>query len=234
METKLVQFHQELLQLINSHPSYSKQSLCFFPGYKGKNYETAKIKLMFVGRALNGWNRTTVQPTWNVVEALAKVTIEHDNDDLQWVIDQSGVTFNNDGRLNYNTRKSAFWRVISKTSEELLKVEHAVQSVYWSNLYRASPDGGGNPSERFSQFQVPLCKKILESEIAIFKPDYVIFLTGYLPAHPFLPQVDSNPGSGPIYCTQVHQGIKYIVLDHPQGRKESSIIEAVLECINVN
>ena len=147
---------------------------------------------------------------------------------MRWVIDLW------EARDSYNTRRSAFWRVIRNTLRDLdicdVENEYVPWSSHlvWSNLYKVSPAEGGNPNNALINIQFPLCKKMLRLEVNEFKPKRLLFLTGNDWADDFLTDKwfkrNSQIGNGAYNYVEdfglLRKSIKFVVACHPQGRPE--------------
>ena len=170
--------------------------------------------LLMVGRATNGW----IEPK-DVNELIDSL---FDEEPLRWVEESAG----ND--KEYNTRRSAFWRVIKGVAEAFYP-DGWFQNICWSNLCKAAPQAG-NPNNSLYYAQLEDCQKILEAEIKILSPKAVLLFTGYNWAKDFL--VYFNDGIEPQPTTTATwsryeckvfliKGTYYILTEHPQGKKEA-------------
>lgn len=203
--------------------------------------------LMVVGRAVNEWSKE-----WRPKEMLdprrrAEViretisSVSSDNCPMLWVSERWG--FNED----YNTRKSAFWRVIRNTIIQLDLTDAIDQEwpslLVWSNLYKVAPARGGNPSSKLCSFQEALCRDLLIAEIQEYKPKRVLFLTGLSWAKPFLSgwaqDVRRIPTDNFVEAIAVPASpnnaaeCKIVVAAHPQGKNESKWVEEVYRSFNL-
>ena len=88
---------------------------------------------------------------------------------MEWVSNLEGQNGN-------NTNKSAFWRTIKKISIEYFREKDWYNYIAWSNLYKLSPEKG-NPNANLQNIQRETCLKILDEEIKVLQPNYIIFLT---------------------------------------------------------
>jgi len=225
MPTKdIVSQYRLLLSLLQSqHDRYSEQDLAIFNFAKGAAY---KNDLLVVGRAVNGWNRYN---KYNLSDKLPEIKNNILTDDLEWVNERWGI---NDGE--YNTRKSAFWRVTKKLSLELIGEQEDIFShIAWSNLYKASKYKRGNPSSRLMNVQFEMCKIILTLEIEVLKPKIVVFLTALAWAKWFLDDLDIeilpiNPTCEFVEFVGKYKSALIIVGQHPQGKAEEPHYREIL------
>lgn len=173
-----------------------------------------KQGLLVVGRATHGW----IEPK-DVNELIDSL---FDEEPLRWVEESAG----ND--KDYNTRRSAFWRVIKGVAEALYP-DGWFQNIAWSNLCKVAPQAG-NPNNSLYYAQLEDCQKILEAEIKILSPKAVLLFTGYNWAKDFLVYLNDGVEPHPMttaawdrYECKVFliKGTYYILTEHPQGKKEA-------------
>ena len=239
-ETERTILDQHILRSIAEGPP----KLTGFLARKGAMYTG---KLMVVGRAGNGgWDNgialSDLAAPSKCEHYSRKVLEESDNDGacpMQWVADDW------ENPPKYNPRKSAFWRVIRDVVRQLDIVEKDVFScswsshLVWSNLYKVSPEGGGNPDDKLCEVQLKGCKTLLEHEIKTYKPVRLLFLTGWDWAEAFLdflPEGDIQPfddkrfvkASGSLALVPDTR-TRVVVAVHPQGKKENKWVEKVVE-----
>ena len=146
-----------------------------FLSMKGHAYNH---ELMVIGRAVNGW-LDGVYPNNFSNQAVIKKHAQDAFDSatnpspwgdginpcpMLWVTDLFG---SDRAGSNFNTKKSAFWRVIKQVTKKL-----NIQGVYdnnwpshlvWSNLYKVSPAEAGNPSNGLCKLQLKYCLELLRS-----------------------------------------------------------------------
>ena len=118
----------------------------------------------------------------------------------------------------YNTKKSAFWRVVRDSSKQLGIDD--TSKICWTNLYKVSPHSSGNPSTRLAAAQFDHCLQMLRIEIEDWKPQRLLFLTGYSWAKPFLDGLGLNPeikdSIGLVEAAgSASDGTRIIVAPHP-------------------
>lgn len=143
----------------------------------------------------------------------------------------------------YNTRRSAFWRVIRLVVGELhidnMENDGWPSRLVWSNLYKISPAAGGNPGTALQRAQFHGCAQLLFREIENYRPQRILFLTGYHWVEPFLRQVRCDcvmqdgqlvQAVGHITCGD-HTTV-CVVACHPQGQKEQNWVNAVMAAFN--
>ena len=138
----------------------------------------------------------------------------------------------------YNTRRSAFWRVIRLITIELgipELTEKWSEYIAWSNLYKVSPKKRGNPYTWLLNAQFEFAVRLLHEEIEFFKPKRILFLTGWNWAKDFISDqlvIKNKPGTyvegiGYFYLSN-KEASKVVIVKHPQGKKEKSLTKEVI------
>ena len=229
LKEALKPLYKELLNIVQ--PTDSDSAFCV---QWGKNYPAEKNEgILFIGKAVNGWNKA------NDIDTLFGDGNErtfNEADQMQWVEDLEG---NQDG---YNTRRSAFWRLIKNISQTLYPNNWS-SHIAWSNLCKISPLEGGNPNDSLYYKQLASCQKILEKEIEILSPKYVVMLTSGWEKD-FLYFLNGNKTTKSVhkeiwgngYETNVYR-IKdtvFITSPHPQGKDGQAHMEAITLLLNKN
>jgi hypothetical protein len=241
MTAELRDLHLELLQQVAlAKGRWRGSPLTAFAALRGAEGSDA---LMVVGRAVNGWTHdwraqdvSSASVREKVVKETFAPTVWHDGRPMLWVSERWGKT---DG---YNTRKSAFWRVVRSTVAGLgiadVQADAWPTSVSWSNLYKVAPAAGGNPTSALIDVQVATCVKILRQEIQTWSPRRVLFLTGRSWANAFLQALNFQPDSAlPINPVEasgtLFNGARAVVVPHPQARSEKSLVAAIVRAFGV-
>lgn len=232
MITDIFELRRIYSDLLNNVPNKIKYPLYPFFVQVGTNYITSNPKMMFVGKSVNGW----VTDSTNVDDLFDENNSErivNRHDQLSWVNDLEGP---ND---IYNTKKSAFWRVIKQISISIHDTNEWYNNIAWSNLYKLSPEKG-NPNSQLQNMQRNYCTDILNEEIRVLNPDIVIFLTSFWEDFYInsigLDQSKSKSISWNGYDLkhQIYKKRLFIQSMHPQGKSESGHINAILKCIKSN
>ena len=210
------------------------KDICTFAIQWGKEFPKEDNKgVLFVGKAVNGWI-TNDQNAENLFAIDNSERIFNRKDQIEWVNDLSGNT------KGYNTKKSAFWRVIKNISYDLY-ADNWYKKIAWSNIYKIAPWNGGNPGSKMQRQQRLYCLEILKSEINILKPEYVIMLTSgwewffiqELKKQNELKEVSKVKWSGYETTMFLKDNVKYIISHHPQGKKEQEHSKAIIELMNI-
>lgn len=161
---------------------------------------------------------------------------------MQWVSQGWGNCDHDD----YNTKKSAFWRVIRRVVDELgiadVESSEWPSHLIWSNLYKFAPAKGRNPSSGLCSIQFNECKSLIEQEINTFSPKRILFLTGMNWAEPFIEKLIMSvttitghryvEGVGKLISASKTNG-RLVVAAHPQGKKEDIWVEEVVSAFSV-
>jgi hypothetical protein len=216
LKIQLKPIYRELL----SNLEFDKEIFPFCVQWGKEFMKKDNTRILFVGKATNGW--VTNSKDVDVLFGTNKDQIFDRKDQMDWVTDLKG------NKNGYNTNKSAFWRVIIKTSQNKLGDNGVISKIAWSNLYKISVRKG-NPTENLKRKQIELCKEILTTEIKLLMPKYVVFLTSGW-ENPFLKNINNGtePKSiktikwGGKYYSKSYfiNGINYITTPHPQGKNE--------------
>lgn len=225
-------------ELMKSVESFSDINLCPFCIQWGEEFPQERGEgIIFYGRATNGW--VTYERD---VDKLFDVNFEDcifgRDDQMQWVDDCAG----NQGW--YNTNASAFWRVIRKTASKFYP-EKTMQHIAWSNVCKIAPDHA-NPDNSLYEAQLDAARAIMKKELEIFSPKHVVLLTGQGWAKDFLYFLNGNQSTKSIaqyhwgredeYQVKVYDigGIYFYLSEHPQGKDESSHIDALVDAIKAH
>ena len=244
MNTEVEQIYQDLFfdLALNTHINPMEQ-LSFFCAMRGLK---SKGELMVFGRAVNGWEAGHAASEL-VSEAQRKKVIAEMNDyseppdkcPMRWVTDAQGAK-------EYNTNKSAFWRVIRMTTADLsiANCQSPNWSSYliWSNLYKVSPKEKGNPSSRLKRIQLEYCKKLLAEELSHFSPKRLLFLAGMDWIEPFIenelisfklkPHGSYAELYGRVFVHSSGQSIPAVVAKHPQGKPERELVDEIISAFS--
>ena len=205
-------------------------------------------ELMVVGRAVNrwttGWLPQELKNEVNITECM-KGVLQSVTDGqacpMQWVSECWG-NYDHD----YNTKKSAFWRVIRQVIDDLriadIESLEWPSHIIWSNLYKFAPVDGGNPSSFLSSIQFDECKTLIGKEINMYSPKRILFLTGMNWAEPFIEGLAMNVTTFANH--QYVEGIgklnlscqtyaRVVVAAHPQGKNEKIWVEEVVSAFGI-
>lgn len=228
---------------------FAFEQLSHFAGMKGTKYDDQKIRLLIVGRAVNGWGSLDISSPDKFAEhACNKIKNEHFN----WIVSENGVLRNDFKSENgyYWLDKSSFWRVSKKIWETLTdnidfknsNDDKWTDYIAWTNLYKVAPADMGNPTTAMCRKQLDACKEILRAELEFFKPTHILFVTDYQWWFKDFEDVfdvnfivnginkyrgEKNNIFAEAYAT-TNDGTKVVVACRPEMRDEEAYVEDVL------
>lgn len=226
LRKELKPLYKDLLEVVKP-----TDELCCFAMQWGEEFPIEKQQgILFVGKAPNGWY------PYDDIEVMfgdSEEAIFNRKDQMKWVEQNNNP--------QYNTNKSAFWRVIRKVASVYYPT-HELNHVAWSDVAKVAPDGG-NPNDTLYYLQLECCQKILAAEINILSPKVVVFLTGegwardfiqYL-GNGFFPQKVAEQEWKGGYSAKLYRlkKIGIILSEHPQGKNECTHVEAIKKLIDL-
>lgn len=244
-------FEAEILAPVGAAEAGGPNCLTGFLPMRGDLYKPGG--LMVVGRSVNGW-RTHI--SWNSLgsdksrkEYTQKVVRENSDSEgkcsMVWVKELWGNTECSEKYgSKYNTKRSAFWRVIQKVTSYIPITEDESNFsswLVWSNLYKISPRKG-NPDANLCHLQLEGCKSSFKREIDVYRPGRLLLLTGLGWVKPFLEKlcIDSKDGDdlehvelkGRLHYPEGNSA-SLVVAEHPQGKKEDIWIDQVVKAFSM-
>lgn len=158
--------------------------LCAYPSFKGDKYEESELRLMVVGRAMNGWG--TDFHSCTSADSLAQMVLQQ-TFDFSDVVNEKGLTDENDPeRKKYFYSKSNFWKLIKQVLEiyqvsdngNWYNDSHEWQKqIVWSNLYKVAPKNTGNPDWALIKMNMKSHVEIMCREIQEYHPKRILFVT---------------------------------------------------------
>ena len=219
-----------------------KKEVVGFMAAKGNLYNR---ELMVVGRAVNGWTDDTILPSQlakpgecrryskAVKRNSSQGNFAEDANScpMKWVKDH----WQNPNPNCYNTRRSAFWRVILRVMEGLeIASENDPWPSYlvWSNLYKIAPAKGGNPGNRLCDRQLDGCISLFDTELDVYRPSRLLLLAGWDWAKDFVPSDYRAGNNGFVEATGRRGEASIVVAKHPQGKPEGEWVGNVLAAFN--
>lgn len=188
MIARILENYMQLYRLYQGFKTKDYRKMGMFVAHKGKKFGCQPIRLMIVGRATNGWDYYIDDKTEiNVVNSVENALKAEDpflnfyNDgDVLYTIDRidghrTDLTF-----PLWNYSKIIFEKI---TNIVVDKNEKWVDYICWSNLHKLAParldiGDNGNPSPKLQFLQMQVCRNILKSEIELFRPTHILFITG--------------------------------------------------------
>lgn len=232
LKSELSPLYDKLIKDVENEQPAEKAFFCM---QWGKNFPNADNDgLMFVGRATNGWKDHDYKASSFFGNSFGQLF--NLPDQMQWVEDAEGSS-------NYNTKSSAFWRVIKAVSSHFYPSNWS-SYVAWSDVCKVAPFKGGNPLNSLYYAQIEDCEEIFKAEVKALSPKAVIFFTGYSWAKDILislnggnePKPTDGKAWGGNYKAVVYKinGINYIVTEHPQGKSEVEHTDTLIKIIEGN
>lgn len=251
-------FEEEILAPVGEAEADEPNCLTGFLPMRGDLYKPGG--LMVVGQAVNDW-RTHI--SWNCLgsdksrKEYTQEVIRKNSDcegkcPMVWVKELWGNTKFSEKyesnykkyESNYNTKLSAFWRVIRKVTSYIPITEDESNFSSWlvySNLYKLSPTSR-NPGRYLQLLQREGCKSSFKREIVVFRPGRLLLLTGLWWAEPFLEElcIDSkDDGDGD--CVERKGRLHYpegnsaslVVAKYPRRQKEDIWIDQVMKAFSM-
>lgn len=158
------------------------------PAFEGSKYRESAIKIMFIGRALNGWNKELGDCS-SLEETVHSILAQKGA--LNTFVDSNGF---GDGPRKYKHKNSRFFRFIKHILEDIGESESGIEETFyndkkewnqrfvWANLYCIAPKNpvpgtNANPSNRMIKPSVNYYIDLMEVYIKYYQPDVVVFVT---------------------------------------------------------
>ena len=187
MVTLYTQLMKSPLKGTNIWEEINKGNLACVPSSVGKEYDNSNLRLLYVGRAINGWERDfTAATSDEMTEQILKqhVTIHDD------IVNRSGFKSVGAKRAYYHKNYN-FWRllrfILAQSGDAIggdsdwfqdANASKWNQKFVWSNLYKVAPKAGKNPDSATKKAQIEICMDILQKELEPYKPQLSLFVTG--------------------------------------------------------
>lgn len=187
--------------------------------------------LLVIGRSVNGWVED-----WSVRDLRRKEQREAaaawlqadaepaDQDRMAWVADLWGAT------AGYNTRRSAFWRVLRQISAGDAEPEPDWPGrLVWTNLYKVSPAAGWNPGADLQRAQRQHAIGLLNQELETYAPRRVLALTGNWidPMRDAL-ELRLQGRDGLVEGVGMRGNEAWVLAKHPMGKPDARFVGEVL------
>lgn len=252
MQNKLIEetkvYYKGLYESVKKFNGKKKLTIC--PAIHGGDYFNSDscTKIMFVGRAINGWCETCERDFETFIKFIGHC---NGNCSLDWVVGENywsncnkcPIAENNNRDANAESAKkfvfkSHFWQLIKYIciKENDLTENDWYKRIVWTNLHKASYSTGGNPPSSFYRKpSVEYCDNILKKEIEYYKPDKIYFITekrGKLSDRAFSCTSPNNdvwfdkesqfPETYEFLCKS---GIEVFILERPEQQKRSDVCD---------
>lgn len=201
----------------------------------GSNYEQSDFRLMYVGRAVNGWEFDWHKDS---LEGLTGQVFSHG-------FDIGSICEHPVQADGYNFNRSPFWQLCRNLLE--LKGESCewASRVACSNLFKIAPYKTGNPDPKTLMVSIHACIELILKEIEIYKPSHVVFVTDAWWMEPadythesFAKALNVQlfpEAANTIVGYGVYKGAKIVVTKRPESAKTSREDHAkqILETFNL-
>lgn len=189
---KYTELYQKLYNEVykDSSKRFKETELSNFVAMRGSRYNEkpsrdGAVRLMVVGRAVNGWGKsidTTSADTY--AEEATKLFKQEDRFQTEWNMQgtdsnpYSQYTTKSGEVKKYYLSNSPFW----STTKEVwygLSGETKVdwyEDIVWNNIYKIAPIEEGNPSTNLIYAQAPTCVELLREEIRLLEPTHILLV----------------------------------------------------------
>ena len=214
-----------------------------FVAVEGSEYRASPVRLMVVGRAVNGW---VTLPSHSAKAFGAAARERSEQTGFAWVAGE-GDNMRSRHDENYRLNRSPFWRVTRRILAGLCGCDTGgrwIERIAWSNLYKVSPRSGGNPSNALCRSEIIPCRAILSEEIERLSPTHIFMPVGWRWF-----QSDERYDFSRLFCDVVRQdrdgrspvegsarfalsggGVPAVIAARPEFRAERLYADSVLDC----
>lgn len=181
INNELLKLYEELLEpftqndcayrVRKSEATEDVNAMTCVPAFVGKKYGSERIKLMLVGRAVNGWNIDWAKEVSDMAKQVLSIEFDMNSIDAE--------PLQNKGTADeYNFNQCAFIKLGKTVAKQLgLESEDIAANLIWSNLYKVAPSISGNPNGKVQKMQRRSVIKILQKEIELYQPSHILFVT---------------------------------------------------------
>lgn len=170
----------------------TKYPLTASRAFKGSKYDDCCLRLMVVGRAMNGWeeNFSLCKSAEDVRDKVLSRSF-----DFRDVIDRESKEVSVGRKLPYRYIRSKFWKLVQYTLQEYNEANNEWydenknlnwnEKIVWSNLYKISPRYANNPDNALIEASIEANIDIIKAEIEEYKPEKILFVTDTWYLKPF-------------------------------------------------
>lgn len=213
-----------------------------------KKYLEPAVKLMVVGRSVNGWAEMDEPDSRSFVASAAQEITAFQG--FSWLGDDGRAknTYSIDGKTRrYSVNRSAFFRTIRKILKDLKPMtqnyDRWFENFVWNNLFPVSPYKGGNAEGKLQDAQLQVCKKLLLQQIDFYKPTHILFITDweywferFADVFPEVQKTSDRVKDNVVGCG-VYNGIKVVVAIRPDRTRpnkpnEDAFAQDVVKCFD--
>lgn len=206
------------------------------PAFVGSLYEESNLRLMVVGRAVNGWDRINTEKCTSLERAVESALEQKECFDD--VVNTNGIPYidSKTGKeKRYYYSRSRFWKLIKAVLDLGGDGRNFHQKIVWSNLYKVAPFNAGNPNWGLIKPQMQTYIDCLIDEIHLHKPTHILFITGMDYLNPWkddetMPCFSEYFGLGKEnsfgdddYKVGAFEESKVVVCGRPEGKSNDAI-----------
>lgn len=150
-----------------------------------EKYMEPAVHLMIVGRSVNGWTELNEKVAEEFATAGANAILQNGFD---WLGDDGKgidtyIRESDKKECRYNINRSSFFRCTRKILNQLKPVtavdKRWFEHIVWNNLYIIAPLHTGNAEGMLQDVQLEVGKKLLQQQIAYYKPTHILFITDW-------------------------------------------------------
>ena len=139
--------------------------------FTGNMYDGKPFRILFVGRAVNGWE---IPFDFDTTEELVNQIFDSAID-MKSIGDGKVYAENGDEIYNYN--KSPFFQLCHAIISQYGFGDDWSERMAWTNLYKVAPFRTGNPGNGLIRETLGSCSRILRKEISYLRPTHIVFIT---------------------------------------------------------
>lgn len=176
--SELISLYSSMIESVKPH--IISNELCVIPHTVGKLYGQGSIKLMVVGRAVNGWNEEDYSAFTDSKAIAEHAMTIHENSDFSRIVKRTD-------KDEYNYIRSKLYKltygVLCAMGEGTFDhwyddPKQWQEKFVSSNLYHISPQAERNPDVWQQLATYRISADILLKEIEIYNPTHIIFVVG--------------------------------------------------------
>ena len=177
--------------------NYKETELSNFVPMRGCRYDEKigkddTVRLMLVGRAVNGWGQSmSIENADIYADKAIELFGANNRFQSEWKMENGEIDpyswyekENENGERTmkkYYLSKSPFWDTALKIYVELSSKEYHEHSdlyedIVWNNIYKIAPLKEGNPSTNLIYAQAETCVKLLHEEMRLLQPTHVLLV----------------------------------------------------------
>ncbi|MBQ9263857.1 MAG: hypothetical protein IJ189_06545 [Clostridia bacterium] len=156
-------------------PYFKKYSLSTLVPMEGSQYKNQTIKLMLIGRALNGWFMQDMD--------CADTCSQYAKDAMDMLKNKGRFVWMQNKEENNNAIIRPFWNYTKDILKRLRNCDEIetdwYETIVWANLFPISFANKGNPSNEIKYAQFQAAKNLLNAQIEYFKPTHILIISGW-------------------------------------------------------